>query len=184
MTFLYVVKDGDGIQITSGYIIGFKYTSRENTWVVIDLELTPNALDDFNLSEGQLITIQYGVTGTENYLFRGTVEIINPTGSTVVLTCYDKLYQLTKRTANESYDVNDAYAGKISSIIIDLITRFGGLTADTSSIQDTGVLVLKEKLFCYDAIVFDKVIDLCKVFSYVLYYDSDTDKSHCSREGL
>jgi hypothetical protein len=184
MSFLYQVTIGGSV-VSGTDLIGFDFERNSNSdFSVVSVELPVSALTSYSISNGDSVVIQYGKTSaTEHYLFRGTVENINPRATSVVLDCFDKLYQLGRRVVNESYDKNDSFAGKISSIMIDLITNYGGLNADTSSIQDTGTLIIKDKLFCFDSIVLNKVKELSTVADYTLYYNPEDDKVYAQEKG-
>jgi hypothetical protein len=82
-------------------------------------------------------------------IFSGYIENIDNASAQVYLTCKDKLWMLVRSEVVYSYDYDiDASAGKISEIFKDLVTTFGGLTADATSVQDSGTeLIIKKFVF-------------------------------------
>ena len=183
MVFKYEYTINGNI-IPAGNIIAHTYSSKYNSPTVVEIEVPTSFLTTYSVDNGVAVLVQYGSTlATENYLFRGTVESIKQVGSSVILICYDKLYQLKLRTINEVYNLSSDTAGNIRSILIDMIQTFGGLSASITSIESTSAYPLKEKFFSFNSTVFDKVLELCEVVLYVFYYDSDKDKVYAHQKG-
>jgi hypothetical protein len=167
----------------AGTVIAHTYKTG-NTFNSVEIELPISALTTYSIDIGVPVLIQYGTAvATTYYLFRGTVEDIKEAGSSAIIICYDKLYQLTKRLVNESYDSGDSFSGSIQEILVDLITTYGGLSADTNTIDAVSGAQVQEKLICIDAKVSDKVQDLLNVAQFIIYYNPDDDKVYAHEPG-
>ena len=175
-------------EVDLDHVIGFIYDDKsEKFYAKIVFELPVGAITTYSIGIGSSVNLQYGPfsgTTTDYYLFRGTVEKIEERGTSILITCFDKLFQLTQRLVNESYDSNDSYSGSIQFILIDLITRFGGLSADATTVDEvSGGVTLQNKLICIDSVAYEKCGDLLKVGKFIMYYDADSDKVYCHERG-
>ena len=136
---------------------------------------------------GQKIEVWFGwTTATDYKRFHGWVEDVSLDGVTYKIMAYDKLGALVHREVTYSYDYNiDASAGNISEIVKDLITTYGELTADATSIQNSGSTADKilTKYICYDADVLERCQFLAKSLDWQLYYRADTDKVYFEPKG-
>lgn len=149
------------------------------------LTMPRSHLNTYSISNGSAVLIQYGVTSTTDlgYAFRGTVESVIDAGSSVKLVCNDKLFQLANRTINNIYYSNDAFSGVISDIGIDMITTYGGLDADGTTVEATGSLTINDQLWCFDSNVKEKALQLFQAVRYVMYYDDSDDKVYAHSKG-
>jgi len=134
---------------------------------------------------GKTVTIQRGVsTATEKYIFQGEVVSVSPSGGLLVITCMDKMYSTMQRIVTKSFDKDiDTEAGKYSEIFKTLINDFTDLTADGTSIQDSGTTNVITKFICRSVSVFDRLKVLADTIGWQFYYDSDTNKVYFEPEG-
>ena len=90
-----------------------------------------------------------------------------------------------RKEVTHTYDSNiDASAGKISEIFKDLVTTYGGLTADALSIQDSGTTIIYDKFVCNHSDIFDRCKALATVLDWQMYYRADTDKVYFEPKGF
>lgn len=127
---------------------------------------------------GSSITIQRGVaSATEKYIFRGEIRHISLDGSSFLFECADKLFEAMRTNITFSYDKNiDSEAGVVSEIFKDLINTYTSLTADGTSIQDSGAIFILDKFICRDVPIYERLTDLAKGINWQFYYDSVEDK--------
>lgn len=146
--------------------------------LVLNYAVTNSILINGEGDIGLSVTVQRGVSSaTEEYVFRGEITEISYQGSTVVLQCSDKLYQAVRSEVNYSFDADiDTYAGKISELFIDIISDYTDLTADSTSVQDSGTTFTLEKYICNHADVFERLQDLEHALDWQMYYNPNTDK--------
>lgn len=176
----------NGYVMPEGVVIAHVYTGQVNKPCTISIELPMSAKSTYSISNTATVLVQYGKTTATDmgYLFRGTIENIKEAGSSMLINCADKLLQLQQRTVNQVYRQIDNFGGHIHLILRDLIGTYGGLTANSSTVQSTDdTLILQEKYFCFDAYVYDKVKELCDVVQYIFYYDSNDDKVYAHEKG-
>ena len=94
--------------------------------------LSPNAPV---VTVGQSVTVKRGsTTSTDEFVFDGTIDVVERSVGSVVVKALDKLSDLIKKEVTKVYDINDSFGGKISDIFLDLVNTFGGgtLVADSS----------------------------------------------------
>ena len=138
-----------------------------------------------SILNGQEVIIKRGyTTGQEETVFDGYIDEINKNKSIVEITAKNKLIKLVKSNVNNTYDKNiDSQAGVGSAIMIDLITTYGDLSADTTSVISTGSIIIIDKFFCKKTDVFERLRMLCNVFDYQIYYSYSDNKVHCEPIG-
>ena len=127
---------------------------------------------------GKPVTVQRGVSSaTEEYVFRGEVVNVIPQGSIVTIVAADKLIKATKRKVTYSFDKDiDSEAGKYSEIFKTLVNDYTDLTADSSSVQDSGTIRTIKKFRCKSANVFEKLTILANTLGWQMGYSPITDK--------
>jgi len=153
----------------------------------IGLRRSVNALIDYssNALINTAVTIQRGVSSaTETYIFRGSVEKTEFKGAYVIITCKDKLDQTKTKTVNKSYDSNiDASAGVISEIFKDLINSYTNLTADNTSVQNSGTVFIRKKFVLRRSSVFDACKQLADMIDWQFYYNPVDDLVYFEPKG-
>jgi len=145
-------------------------------------------LTDANLiGNDKEVVITRGIaTSTEEIVFRGVVKQYNVFGGVVSFVCADKLYISTKNKINYSYDKDiDPSAGVISEIFLDMINTYTPLTADATSVQSSGSILIRDKVICKSDSVYDKIMsELATPLNWNVYYDSITDKVNFEPKGF
>ncbi|KKM97742.1 hypothetical protein LCGC14_1165060, partial [marine sediment metagenome] len=134
---------------------------------------------------GKAVTVQRGIiTTTEQYIFRGEVVNVFPDGGILRVLLADKLYETTKKTVTKSWDINiDSEAGKISEIFLTLINDYTTLTADATTVQDSGTIFTIKKFTMRAATVFNGLERLAELLGWQFYYDPDDDKVYFEPKG-
>lgn len=130
------------------------------------------------LREGMTVEIWEGyTTTTDTKVFSGTIVKMVEKEGIIVILAYEKLWECVKKTVNTYYDSTiHSSAGKISDIFIDLIETYTNLTADSTSVQDSGTVDTLPTFLCKDANVFERLQVLSAGLNWQFYYDAPTDK--------
>lgn len=130
------------------------------------------------ISEGSTITIKRGTsTATDEFVFNGRVEEVIKNIDSVEVAGKDMLADLIKAEVTKSFDKNvDTEAGKISAMFLTLINTYGGgtLTADSSSVQDSGTVIILDKFVCNHEDVYKKCQELADMIDWQFYYKAST----------
>ena len=131
-----------------------------------------------DLNPGQIIEIWRGwSTPTDEKIFSGYIEKYEPDGGLIRIVAKDKFWDLIRKEITHVYDSTiDASAGKISEIFKDIVTTYGGLTADAGSIQDSGTAITIGKFVCNHTDLFERCTALATALGWQFYYRADTDK--------
>lgn len=116
-------------------------------------------------------------------VFDGFLERYEPQAGVINLVCKDKLIQLVWREVNNSYLATGPQAGKISDIFTDIVTSYGGLTADATSVQDSGTTITIKKFVCNHADPLERCKNLADAIDWQFYYRADTDKVYFEPKG-
>lgn len=187
ITDYYEVITIGGVDV-SQYV--FKYAATDGIQERIDqckISFSPAIFDTTAvLTPGSEVTVQRGTSSSDLiYIFRGYIVSNEPDNDIVNVACYNKLWLLKQRQATVSFDKNiDTEAGVISEIIKTLITTYGGLNADSSSIQNSGTTITLNKYLCVNDEVFERIMKLVDALGWQLYYDPVTDKVYCEEFGF
>lgn len=148
--------------------------------------ICPRGVNDLmTLRTGLTIEVWRGwITSTDEKIFSGYVEKIEPNAGSINIIAKDKLWDLIRKEVTHTYDSTiDASAGKISEIFKDLVTTYGLLNADGTSIQDSGTIVTIGKFVCNHTDIFER----CKKLAgedWQFYYRADTDKVYFEPKGF
>lgn len=140
-----------------------------------ELETSPTGLS---------VVVQRGVlSSTEDFIFRGTILTRETLGSKIVLTCKDKLYQTVQKNITKTFNKNtDTEAGVISEIFTT-IGELSNLTLDSSSVQDSGNVIILDTFICNNADAFERQQRLAEFLDWQFYYNPTTDKEHFEPKG-
>jgi len=152
-----------------------------------NIESVLTLTDDNLIGNDKEVVITRGVvTSTEEIIFRGFIKQYNIFGGVVSFVCADKLYIATKNKINYSYDKDiDPSAGVISEIFLDMVNVYTPLTADATSVQDSGTILIRDKVICKSDSVYDKLMsELATPLNWNVYYDSTTDKVNFEPKGF
>lgn len=138
------------------------------------------------LQAGQSIQLYRGDTSpTQYYEFKGTIEKVEEAGGWVIISGKQELAKLQRARVIKAYDsVVDPSAGKISEIIKDLVTTYGGMNADSSTIQDSGTANTLTKFVCNHASVWERTQQLLYALNWQMYYLESTDKVYAEPKGF
>ena len=130
-----------------------------------------------NIKTGSTLEMWRGwTTSTDEKVFNGFVTKVNTDGKIYQIDGSDKIWQLINKSVTYSYDYTiDASAGKISEIFKDLVTTYGGLNADDTSIHDSGTVNIMKRFVCDHVDVYDRCMELARILDWQFYYRADTD---------
>mgnify|MGYP001371797286 CR=1 FL=1 len=171
----------DGVDFTS-YLINYEY---ETTYGDILSEITLKfsrtpfwAAGGINYCYvGATLEVWRGlVTSTDVKIFSGYIEKAEPGQGIVTITGLDKLWDLVRKECTVTYESSGATGGKISEIFKDLVTTYGGLNADATTIQDSGTAYILDTFICNHADPFDRCKVLAEILNWQFFYDAVTDK--------
>lgn len=179
--------DIDGTDITSSYLVSYKITRTFGDEVGFgEIRITKKIDDVLSLSENMQVEIWRGfTTATDEKVFDGFISAIRSEGGLLTIVIKDKLWQLVRREVTQFYDENiSASAGKISEIFKDLVETYGGLTADGTSVQDSGTVNTLPQFICNHANVFERCKALADAIDWQFYYRADTDKVYFEPKGF
>lgn len=151
----------------------------------IELNIVKTVSDVLTITEGMTIELWRGlVTATDLKIFDGYIEKYEPDGGKIKIYCKDKAWDLVRKEVTHTYDYTiDASAGKISEIFTDLVTTYGGLTADATSVQDSGSAIILQKFVCNHTDIFERCKKLAEMLGWQFYYRADTDKVYFEPKG-
>jgi hypothetical protein len=154
--------------------INMEFVKRINT--TLGSEVTP----------GMTLEIWRGwVTATDEKKFSGYVELVENDSGKVIITGLNKIWDLVRKEVNTVYNSSvHASAGKISAIFLDLVTTYGGLNADATTVQDSGTVYVLEKFVCNHTDIFERCKALAEVLDWQFYYRADTDMVYFEPKGF
>ena len=168
----------DSVDLTSK-LLGYEY---ERTYGDLLGEITirfpKTVMNTLSIEVGMTLTIWRGfVTSTDLKVFDGYVEKVEPEGGLVIVTGIDKLWDLVRKEVTKTYNTDVSPFGKVSDIFLDLVNTYGGLTADSTTVQDSGtVYIVPNKFVCNHADPFERCKKLAEVLDWQFYYRADTNK--------
>lgn len=176
----------NGIDVTSKVINYEVERSFGDVISEVDINVVKTISGLVSLSVGQSITIYRGwTTATEEKIFSGFLEMMDPEGGKIKIVGKDKMWALVRKEVTHTYDSSiDASAGNISEIFKDLVTTFGGLTADATSVQNSGTTTVIEKFVCNHTDIMERCQALARILDWQFYYRSDTDKVYFEPRGF
>ena len=141
------------------------------------LETSPNDLS---------IVVKRGVSlATEDTVFTG--ETINAVtiGTKIFISANDGLYDAVRRNVTKSFSSNiDPEAGKMSEMFKTLINDFTSLTADSTSVQDSGTEILLKRFICNHADVLERTQIFAEILQWQIYQNPTTAKIHFEPQGF
>lgn len=152
----------------------------------MELEFVKSIEDVVTVSEnGQTLEAWFGtVTATDKKYFNGYIEKFRTGTGTYECTAYSVAhsavremigYQLYDPTVSGNPVEPD---GKYSDAFIDIVTTYAGLSADSSTVDDTGTDPAKviKKLVCFETDPKERMDKIAEAFQKIWYYRADTDK--------
>lgn len=177
----------DSIDVSS-YLITWKVTREQSGSIsTVQAKFNFKILDviDFDvINSHHTIEIWRGISaGNETRIFKGEVYTFDKLGAALVCNCKCELYKAVRMQHTYSYDKDiDSEAGKFSEIFISLMT-LAGLTADSSSVQDSGTVHVISKFICNHADIFERCDKLAEAVDNQFYYNPSTDKAYFEPSG-
>ncbi len=126
---------------------------------------------------GQTVEIFEGfTTSTDTKRFSGFISKIDKTVAGLKLEIKDKLWEAVRKEVTKEYDSSTGVeAGKISEIFKDLINSFTTLTANNTSVQDSGTTLIITKFRCNHVDVFERLQALANALNWQFYYKASSD---------
>lgn len=126
---------------------------------------------------GKAVTIQRGVAvATEEYKFRGNVIDFKEKNGYYIIVCADKLNLATKKKITKSFDIDiDSEAGVYSEIFKTMINDYTPLTADNTSVENTGTTNVAKKFIGANTSVFERLKKIVETLGMKAYYNHATD---------
>jgi hypothetical protein len=127
---------------------------------------------------GKSVTIQRGeLSATEEYVFRGEVISVTPNGSVYQITCANKLNKLQKKKIITSFDKDiDVEAGVYSEIFKTIVNEVAGLTADATSVSNSGTTNVLTKFICRGSSRYERCKKLLETLGWQGGYDDINDR--------
>jgi hypothetical protein len=151
----------------------------------LDMEVVKTISNAISLIPGQVILIYRGDTTPTTSVFNGYIESFEPDGGKIKIIGKDKAWDMVRKEVTHVYDSGiDASAGVISEIFTDLVTTYAGLTANATSVQDSGTTIILDKFVCNHTDIFERCKALAKVLDWQFYYRSDTNKVYFEPKGF
>jgi len=139
------------------------------------------------LSVGQTIEIwrSFGssITDPDDKKFKGTIEKITKEGPKYILECRDMLYNLFKEQLSKVYVDTDSQAGVVSEIFKDIVVNYGNLSADNTTIQNSGTVNTLQKFICNNNDLYGRCKELAQALNWQFYYNPVTDKVYFEPKG-
>ena len=128
--------------------------------------------------QGKLVEIYRGVTlPNEQKVFKGYVRRIEEERGIVRVTIEDVLSVTKYLVINRSFDWNtNAEAGVISEMFKTLINEYTGLTADNTSVVNSGTVNIFRKFRFRQRVLVDGLQELASALNWQFYYDIVADK--------
>lgn len=175
----------NGVDVTS-YLVKYEYEEAYGDIVgQVELNFIATINDANSIITGQTLEIWTGfTTSTDNKLFSGYIESFNLDGGLFKIIAKDKLWDLIRKEVNHKYDKDvSSQAGVISAIFKDLVTTYGGLNADDTTIQNSGTTETLQKFVCEHTDIFERCKALARALNWQFYYRADTDMVYFEPKG-
>jgi len=182
----------NSIDITN-YLMSWQKTDTEGSDNIRSISIVVNrgiediiTLDSSSLILKEVVVTRGDVTSTDYIIFKGVLKDFTLVGNSLVMfNCMDKLYLTTKNLITYSFDKDiDTEAGVISEILKTLINDWTNLTADATSVQDSGTINILDKWICKAETVYDKCKKLSEILSWLFYYNPEDDRVHFEPKGF
>lgn len=177
------------VKLTRIEIGGANVTSEIRTWELEDtyanntdqITLTGTmALTGLTtLETGKTLVVYEGyTTPTDTKVFSGYITSIEKDGKLIRLVGLDKMWLAIKQEVTKIYE-----SQKVSDIFKDLCT-LSGLTADGTSVQDSGASSVLYRFVCNHTDPFERMMELANVLNWQFYYNPATDKVYFEPKGF
>lgn len=176
----------NGVDVTANILTYAITRAYGDSIATCSLDFIHTVNDDVPLVNGMSVEIWRGfVTSTDKKEFDGFIQTFVPNAGKIKITAKDKIWNLVREEVNTIYDSSvDVEAGVISEIFKDLVTTYGGLNANSGTIQDSGTTVIIEKFRCIHTDVFERCRRLAQIQGWQFYYKPDTDLVYFEPKGF
>ena len=179
----------DSIDVTS-YVFAWKVDREFGEAIskcnlVLKNSVTDTGLIFDELNSAHTIEIWRGATTTtDTKIFKGESIKVVKDGVNIALECNDMFYQAVTSEVTKSFDKDiDTEAGVVSEIFSTLINDYALLTADSSSVQNSGTINVLKKFICNHAQVFERCEKLGELLDWQMYYNPVDDKIYFEEKG-
>lgn len=134
---------------------------------------------------GTEVLIQRGsLLSTEQNIIRGIILTRETVGQLVTIKVADNLAITKKKKITRTFSSNvDVEEGVISEIFKTLINDYTDLTADDTSVTNSGTDVIVKRLVANNVSVYKMLQDLAELLNWQFFYDSATDKVYFQPKG-
>lgn len=153
----------------------------------LDVDLVRDVLDVVTLSVGQTVELWLGFGAfpaqDSDKLHKGVVETWEPSGGIIRITAYDETHTLANARVDKIYLSTDSQAGKLSAILLDLVTTYGGLSADSTTVQDSGTVNILSRYKVSRTNVWEGVRRLLEKLGWQGYYRASSNKFYAEPIG-
>ena len=177
----------NGTDVTT-YRIRWKYFEEWDQAIdMATLHFSPSVASALTLSTGLDITIQRGLSGSQDeYVFRGTITQIRPDIEGVGLVCKSPYIDAVKEGRTKSWDKDIDTAAGVGSEIFKDICDHSEISYSTASITSTGTNEADKliKLEQRDDDDFDMMNQLGEYYKYAITYDYDNDVAEFHPKGF
>lgn len=161
------LRTGHQIEVWRGWATD-NYVVQSST-LTVDIDIGWQDVDD--------------MTATNTKIFDGWVEIYKKEGGHFRINGFDKLREAATKQVTATYLDSGPQAGKISEIFKDLITTYAGLTADSTTVQDSGTTITIKKFVCDNRTIMEACRKLANAINWQFYYRADTNKVYFEPKG-
>lgn len=167
-----------GIDVTDYILTGVNEDDLALEISKLDLDAKTSITDAVTLTSAQTI-IYYrswdGAFNDDDIIFKGKIELIKDDNFIYKITAYDMLNAAKVTKINRIFLSTDAEAGKISEIFTTIM-GLCGLTADVTSVQDSGTMKTLSRFACRNSYGLERAKKLAQALGWRVYYRGDTDK--------
>lgn len=175
----------NSVTVTS-YTIGYEHDSVFGDEIgTVEIKAVKTITAAVTLAANQTVEIWRGATGTtsDEKIFSGYLETYIQDGGLYKIKARDKLWTLVRQEKTRTFLNTDAEAGKFSEIFKTLVTG-AGLSADSTTVQDSGTAFILKKFVCNHDDPFDKCKELADALDWQFYYKAATDKVYFEPKGF
>ena len=174
-----------GVDVTS-YVLRYETTDKYNEDIPkCKLVLTWSVATAITVENGPQVVIKRGyTTGQEQNVFKGYITAVKLNKPYVEMTVSGMLVKLIQSSITKSFDINiDTEAGVASEIVKTMINDYTDLSADNTSVVNTGTTDVIEKFVCIETDVYERIEAIAGIYGYQFYYNLDDDLVYFEPEG-
>lgn len=150
--------------------------SKDNAITTVKIQFLQTVNTLVELKQLQTFEVWRGtVTATDEKIFSGYVTKVRANGQYYDVDVSDKLYRAITTVVNQIYDLTSPQGGVVSEIFKDLINTYTGLTANNTSVQNSGTVNILQKFVVRRANVYEQLKKLADALGWQFYYRPDTN---------